>query len=334
MAVQAEPKRDAPTEEPDQETRVAIEKAMAEAKVAKAQSRTEEKARLKAEKDIAGAQEALAAAQAKLEEEHQARIQADKGREEAERALAQARKAAMEVEVGSMEMPSPEMEERGAEQRVSFAVRLTVDEQGHPLWTEVEHPKSGTTDKFPSLDVQRLAAFMKACIGPGVIPELGVPPAPMPVEEMSAHELRTPTTGLAISNVQTFRMGDPGLATLTLSPQEAFMVQASFRLQDPEASSLAAKETLYEIKLYANDVNRGKSLLMTTYRENLVKGVLEYTTQLQVTGLSLGLYRLLTLVTLQAPINMAGYYEGPVVEVVEIQPTLGLVAPLEGSLSH
>ena len=51
-----------------------------------------------------------------------------------------------------------------AEKRISFILRLTVDEQGQPRRTEVEHARSGNKEAYPGLDLQRLAAFMEACI--------------------------------------------------------------------------------------------------------------------------------------------------------------------------
>jgi hypothetical protein len=63
-------------------------------------------------------------------------------------------------------LPPSTPEEEGIEQRISFIVRLTVDERGQPLRTEVEHAQSGKKETYPGLDVQRLAAFMKAFIGP------------------------------------------------------------------------------------------------------------------------------------------------------------------------
>jgi hypothetical protein len=67
--------------------------------------------------------------------------------------------------------------EGGAERRVTFVVRLTVDEQGQPRRTEVEHAKSGEKETFPGLDVQRLVAFMKACIGLPNHPAADDPPS-------------------------------------------------------------------------------------------------------------------------------------------------------------
>ena len=98
-----------------------------------------------------------------VEHERQAQAKVEQARAEAQRALAQARKA-MGAEAENMEPPPTALREEGAERRVTFIVRLTVDERGQPRRTEVEHAQSGKKETFPGLDVQRLAAFMKACI--------------------------------------------------------------------------------------------------------------------------------------------------------------------------
>ena len=69
------------------------------------------------------------------------------------------------------------------------------------------------------------------------------------------------------------------------------------------------------MKVYVREVTSGKYILLTTYRANLAENVLEYTAQMQVPGLPSGLYRLVTLVTLPAPINMGSQYKGPIVDV-------------------
>jgi hypothetical protein len=70
----------------------------------------------------------------------------------------------MEVEQENVDLPPMAPEEEGAERRVTFIIRLTVDERGRPRRTEIEHAQSGQKETFPDLDVQRLAAFMKKCI--------------------------------------------------------------------------------------------------------------------------------------------------------------------------
>jgi hypothetical protein len=72
----------------------------------------------------------------------------------------------MEVEQENMDLPPMAPEEEGAERRVSFILRVTVDERGRPRRTEIEHAQSGQKETFPGLDVQRLAAFIKQCISP------------------------------------------------------------------------------------------------------------------------------------------------------------------------
>jgi hypothetical protein len=102
---------------------------------------------------------------------------------------------------------------------------------------------------------------------------------------------------------------------LTLSPDEAFVVQARFQLQGAEAVSHSVQESAYEMMVYANKVAGSESKLLTTYSGSLVKDILEYTVQTELPGLPPGIYRLATLVTLRKPIKAAGYHEGPIVQV-------------------
>jgi len=74
----------------------------------------------------------------------------------------------------------PSTPEEGIEQRISFIVRLTVDERGQPRRTEIEHAKSGEKEAFPGLDVQRLVAFMKACLSLPNHPAADDPPSTYP----------------------------------------------------------------------------------------------------------------------------------------------------------
>jgi len=331
MAAQEGPKRKGPAERREEESKAAIEKAKAEAALTRAKD--EERARLKAEEALAEAREALVAVRERVEQERLARVNAEHTKAEAETALAETRKA-IGVPTENMKTPPRAPGEEG-EQRISFIVRLTVDERGQPRRTEVEHAQSGKKETFPALDVQRLAAFMRACISPPAIPEPAIAAAPSPVRvgPLTPGPPR-PGTGPTVSDVRVFRMGAPGLAALVLSPDEAFVVQVRFQLQGQEALSLTAQESSFEIRVYAREVTRGTSTLLTTHRANLVRDVLEYTPQMQVPRLSLGLYHLVTLVTLHAPINVAGHHEGPIVHVFGTQPSPNPGAPLEPSLSR
>jgi len=118
----------------------------------------------------------LAAARAEVEQERQAWLKIGQARAEAKRALAEARQA-MGAEEKNTEPPPTALGEEGAERRVTFIVRLTVDERGQPRRTEVEHAQSGKKETFPGLDVHQLAAFMKACISLPNHPETDDPPS-------------------------------------------------------------------------------------------------------------------------------------------------------------
>ena len=111
--------------------------------------------------------------------DEETRVGFEKTRAEAEAALVQVGQATG-TEVKNTEPPSAPQREEGAERRVTFIVRLTVDERGQPRRIEVEHAKSGKKETFPGLDVQRLEAFMKACISvpnhPGTDDPLDTPP--------------------------------------------------------------------------------------------------------------------------------------------------------------
>ncbi|MBI1880746.1 MAG: hypothetical protein HYR94_21425 [Chloroflexi bacterium] len=314
MATPESPKRKTLVARPD---KVALEKAKAKAL---ARVKAEEQVRLKA------GEASPEPPQAAVEQERQTWAEAEQAKVETESTLAEVKKAT-EVETEKVELPLPAPGEGGAEQRVSFVVRLTVDERGQPRRTEVEHAQSGKKETFPALDAQRLATFMQACLSPSAIPEPSTPPVPPPAKlEAPIPETPRSVASLTLSDVRVFRMGDPASMALTLNPTEAFVVQTRFELQGLQAPALTAQASSYEMHVYAHEVTSGTSKLLTSYRGNLVGDVLEYTTQMQSPGLSPGLYRLVTLVTLQEPAKMIGHYEGPIIQVVGVeQPTPGLL---------
>jgi hypothetical protein len=149
VGVREDPKCTGLASQPDEETRVALEKAMAEVEAALARAKDEERARLKAEAALTEVRQALAAAQVEVEQERQALVQAGR---------------AVGTETESTESPPTNPGEGGAERRVTFIVRLTVDARNQPRRTEIEHAQSGHKETFPGLDAQRLIAFMKACL--------------------------------------------------------------------------------------------------------------------------------------------------------------------------
>jgi len=301
-----EPALDLTTE--DEGAGIQAEEALTEAKDALAAAQEEidkeSRARAKAEKKLNEAREALSASQAEVDQERQTRVVAEK-------ALSAEAAKTLEAEAESKGPPPLAPGEDGVEQRFSFIVRLTVGEQGKPRRTEVEHAMSGKKEAFPDLDVQKLAAFMEACIAQSMVTE------------------PTIARSMSVLDVLVLRPGALGVAALTLSPAEAFLVQARFRLQGSEASSITAQESSYEIKVFAREETSRKSRLLNSYVAKLIRDKLEYTDQIEVPGLSPGLYRLLTVVTLKEPINMVDHFERPIINVGGAQLDVKPASPLK-----
>jgi len=301
----------------DKETRVAIEKTKAGARATLSRGKAKKKTEQKAEKSLSKSQGALAATQTEVEPDRQARAKVKQTRAKAEKASAKTKKVARGRAKKEKQLPIS-LEKEGAEQRVSFIVRLTVDEQGQPRRTEIEHAQSGKKEVFPALDVQRLASFIQACIG-SISPKPAIPAAPPPARARAPmSEIITSAASLIVSDVQVFPLGTPGMMALTLNSDEGFTIQTRFRLHGPDAPSLAAQAFSFKVKVYIKEITVGMSSLLATYTANLVKDVVAYTAQTQPISLPGGLYRLTTLVTLEAPVKLAGFLEGPVVQVAGV----------------
>ncbi len=296
MATQRDPKRKMLAKS-DKETTVAIGKTKAKAKPALTRARAKKRVRLESGEALAEAQKGLRAAQAEVKHERKARIKAERALAKAQQALAAA---------GLV-----------AEKRVSFIVRLTVDKHGQPRRTEIEPAESSRKKNFVGLDGERLVAFMNAYISPAIIPERVIPVVPSHVEVVPpAPKPLRPKASLIVSDVRVLRLGEPGFMTLTLAPEEPFVVQAHFQLLGPEAPSLTAHKCSYEMRVYANKVTSGKSMLLTTCSAELIQDVLEYKAPAEVPGLPPGLYRLSTVVTLGPHIMMAGFYGKTIIHVI------------------
>lgn len=269
MAAQRASKRKKLAAKPDRDTTDAIDKAKVRASMSRARAKAEEKSRLKATKVSEKAHQALVAARLVAEEEHQAQLK-----------------------------------------RVSFIVRLTVDGRGQPRWTEIEPVQTSRKQNFPGLDGERLVSFMRAYINYAVGSE-PANPATFPSGKVEAPSpgLLRPIASLIVSDVRVFRPGRPDFMTVTLTPEESFVVQARFQLQGPDARSLTARESSYSMTVYAKEVTSGKSMLLTTYSAELIRDVVEYAAPTKMPGLPPGLYHLFIVVILRAPIKMAGFYE-------------------------
>ena len=125
----------------------------AKVKITRTQPKSEERNEPKINKELVEIQKALRTAQAEAKREHQARLQAEK-------ALSKAQEKLADTPLETERNPKP------LTRRISFVVRLTLDEQGQYSRTEIEHVSSGRKQNFLGFDGDRLISFMKACINP------------------------------------------------------------------------------------------------------------------------------------------------------------------------
>ncbi len=316
----------------DKETRVAIEKTKAEARATLSRGKAKKKTEQEAEKSPPKSQGALATTQTEVEPDRQARAKVKRTKAKAKRTTAKTKRTAR-GKAKKEKLPPIGPEKVGAEQRVSFVVRLTVDEQGQPRRTEIEHAQSGKKEVFLALDVQRLVSFMQACISP-ISPKPAIPAAPPPARARApTSEIITSAVSLIVSDVQVFPLETPGTMALTLNSDEGFTIQTRFWLHGPDAPSLAAQALSFKVKVYIKEITGGMSSLLATYTANLAKDVVAYTAQTQPLSLPGGLYRLTTLVILDTPIKLAGFLEGPIVHVAGIQSPVAPAAEPDIPLS-
>lgn len=294
------------------------DKPKAEARAFPTQGKAKKKSKQEVEKSRPKAQRALTVTQVGIELNRQARAKVRQTRVKAEKASAKTKKTAR-GRAKKKKLPLIGLETAGAEQRVSFVVRLTIDEQGQPRRTEIEHAQSGKKEVFPAFDVEHLVNFIQACISP-ISPKPAIPATPPRAKaRVPSSRISTSTVSLIVVDVQVFPVGIPTRMTLTLNSDEAFTIQTRFRLQGPDAPALAAQAIPFKVKVYSKEITSGTSSLLASLTANLAKDVAAYTAQTQPLSLPVGLYRLTTLVTLDAPIKLAGFLEGPIVDVVGIQ---------------
>lgn len=302
MAAQRDRKRKELLGQPDRETTAATEKAKIKSKRALASGRVKETTRIKSDEAWAKAQEALRTAQAKVKHERQARAKAEKALAEAQEVLAAVRL---------------KDEYQARIRRVSFVVRLMIDERGQPQRTEIEEVASSKKQNFLGLDSERIIAFMKECASPAINPELDIPAAPS--SKKIKHPIPgplNPNSSLIVSEVRVFHPHDPDFMTLVLTRDEPFGIKAFFQLQGPNAQLPTFDTSAFEVKVYVNEVSSGKCKLLITYSAKLIQNVLEYIVPMEMPGLSPGLYRLFTIVTLYTPIKLAGFYGKTIIHIV------------------
>jgi hypothetical protein len=201
--------------------------------------------------------------------------------------------------------------------RYSFFVRLAVDKQGQIRKTEIEHVESGNSDKFSSMDKERLFNFIATTIIPVNTEKDSRPPSSYeykPENEVKASfELKS---SLVISAVQVFQSEDLDIKVFTHMPGESFVVQAHFQHQYSEASPPQFQDLFYEMRVYTNDLKNGRQQLLACSSTLMKPGEKEYTVAAKAPGLLPGTYRLFTYVTAGSPIIVSGHFDGPVIRII------------------
>jgi hypothetical protein len=137
---------------------------------------------------------------------------------------------------------------------------------------------------------------------------------PRPVE---APESAGPPLDFTVSDVRVRQPGPAAARVAALDPNEAFTLEVHFRLQGPRARALTMRKSSFDARVYAEDLTTGARRLLAIDSASLVEGKLDYAIEIPAPGLSSGQHRLLTLVTIHAPINMIDHRAGPVLDVFQ-----------------
>jgi len=236
---------------------------------------------------------------------------------EKKRATPKSRESLTKAEKASQDAPRKVKQGHQARiKRVSFIVRLTVDEYGQPGRTEIEHVPSGKKQNLSNLEAAHLVTFIKSCLHAERVSEDTIPRVDTPEAlTVSLLEPAEPKPSLVVSDVQVFRRGNPDFITILLAREEPFAVQIHFQIHGQNVQLPALQESTFETKIFASEVSSGKSQLLKTHSARLNQHVFKYTVPIDMDGLPFGLYRLSAVVTLQRPINLMGFYGKTMIQV-------------------
>ncbi|MEM7799274.1 MAG: hypothetical protein AAF633_08800, partial [Chloroflexota bacterium] len=205
--------------------------------------------------------------------------------------------------------------QNGIEKRISFIVRVTVDEANNPLRTEIEHAQSKIKKVFVGLDRNQLTDFIVNHIDQTIATGMEKP-NPLVTDEIDlSHSQPAPSHQnfhIYISDVAILR-ADYGSSQMNLivGSHENFMVQVSFNLEErTERVSLSPTSAL-EINLYAYELTKGKTILLCRGRIELEIDRLTYSPILKISTLSEGVYRIKTMIKHLPSSNLIALHEGP-----------------------
>lgn len=344
MDYQGTPKLETLPEQETSQDKSATDKNKSSLRVLQARLKAEQKARLKAEKALADAQVTLSIIQTELEhvqqkhgkaeqnlvelqdqldivrtqlkEQHQARIQAEQEKAEVEKALENAAINYSWSEESKQSLSLPRL--HSGEQSVIFVIRLVVDERGQTKRTVIKHVQSSKEDVFASFDVQRLVDFITSTIAPISTPEEQEPIAQ--INPLSSKESRTrnPEVALKIKDLQitcTDKQGEPEIIFEAAKP---IFIQTLFQIDESDSLPEASRIIPYDINIYAMRIDDQSTSLIATESATLASGIYEYRSKIQIPGLPAGLFRLVNVLSLRTPVNIARGVQGP---FVQIRPT-------------
>ncbi|MEJ2601434.1 MAG: hypothetical protein P8Z00_24120, partial [Anaerolineales bacterium] len=165
---------------------------------------------------------------------------------------------------------------------------------------------------FPALDLQQLGTFMRDQLKTQAEPEPRTQPAPEPesVEAPKEKPIHLTDTVTKLYRPQVMA-GAPATA------EGKFIVEVSFKLQGTETASFAREQHEYQIKVMATDLTTGDVTTLATKIGKLQENLYDYMARLQISGLSSGLYKLLTTITILAPNPLGSFYEGPIINLIQ-----------------
>jgi hypothetical protein len=311
-----------------------------DSKVLQAQVRAEKKARQHAEKKLTDAQEALSVAKAKLEKERlereqaqqelietqalleKIRIEADELRQVKDNAEPEKTEAdnALEYVANTSfneDEASTSSELYDSEQRISFVIRLAVDKRGQTRRTQIEHALSGNKDVFPSFNVQRMVDFIEstvATIVSGEGAEALIQTETLPEEKTEKKNLEL---SLAITDLQTICINDKGELALIFIANTPISVRTYIQISGTESLAGFNCSIPYKINIYAIGVDTRSSSLVATGTADLVPGISVYSSQMQISGLPAGIFRLGIISIIPSPVNIAKITQETLLQVFE-----------------
>jgi hypothetical protein len=312
-----------------------IAQTMTDSKVFQAQVKAEKKARQKAEKALAEAQEALSVTQTDLEKERIERMQAQQDLIEIQDLLEKTR---IEVEVQRQAWVNAEQEKAIAdsapedtantssnrdestisseanvsEQMVSIVIRLAVDKHGQTKRTQIVHALSGKQDVFSSFNVQRVVDFIESTIAATIACE----GAETLIQNKHQHETN-PVLSLAITDLQADCINDMDKSALIFKANTPISVRTHFQVSGTESLVGYNHSVKYTIRIYAQGVDTKSSSLVATKTADLVAGVPAYSSQMQISGLPAGIFRLGIISIIPSPVNIAKITQERLLQVFE-----------------